>query len=77
MQSMNEITMGMTPQERKAYLDHQSMRAAQEVERMSSIIAGAKTYKARLVDEILKSRPGVWTKEYLQSRSLSYLERIA
>lgn len=77
MQGINEITTGMTPQERDAYLDHQRMRAMEEVERQRAIIEQNKARKARLIDEIQKARPGVWTREFLQSKSLSYLERIA
>ena len=78
MQGLNEITTGMTPQERQAYLDHQAMRARQEQERQESLIADHKRYKERLIESILKNRPGVvWTREQLQSRSVSFLERIA
>ena len=76
MQGINEITTGMTPQERQAYLDHQAMRARQEQERQEYLIEQNKAYKARLIQGILKNRPGVWTKEFLQARSIKYLEMI-
>lgn len=77
MQSMNEITMGMTPQERATYLEHQAMRAREEQERVKAEIEARKAYKAHLIERILKARPGVWTREELTGKSLSYIERIA
>ncbi len=48
MQSMNEIVMGMTPQEKQSYFDHMAMRAKEEEEYMQARIEERKAYKRRL-----------------------------
>jgi len=75
MQSMNEITMGMTPQERKAYLDHQAMRAREEEELVQVMIEERKAYKRILIEDILKQ--GRFTYDQLKNKSVRYLEAIA
>ena len=76
MQSINEIVIGMTSQEREDYLAHQSVRARQEVERQESLKPDRLVRKKKLIEDILKSRPGVWTREFLNNKSIGYLERI-
>jgi len=53
------------------------MRAREEEERVQVMIEERKAYKRILIEQILKERPGVFTREQLAGRSLSYLERIA
>ncbi len=74
MQSMNEIVMGMTPQEKQIYFDHMAMRAKEEEEYMQARIEERKAYKRRLIADVLKYRPGEFTEEELKHKSVRALE---
>ncbi len=74
MQSMNEIVMGMTPQEKQIYFDHMAMRAKEEEEYMQARIEERKAYKRRLIADVLKYRPGEFTEEELKRKSVRALE---
>lgn len=75
-QNLSQIVTGMTPQEKDKYFRHLSMRAKQEVEREESLKQDRLARKKKLIEDILKSRPGVWTREFLNNKSIGYLERL-
>ena len=76
MQSMNEIVIGMTPQEKQIYLEHMAMRARQDEEYMQARIEEHKAYKKRLIADVLKYRPGEFTEEELKHKSVRALEYL-
>lgn len=75
-QSMNEIVIGMNPAEKKVYLDHMAMRARQEEEYMKTRIEEHKSYKARLIADVLKYRTNDFTEEELKKMSIKRLEYL-
>jgi len=75
-QSINQIVIGMNPQEKKIYLDHMAMRARQEEEYMQTRIEEHKSYKARLIADVLKYRPADFTEEQLKKMSVKALEYL-
>lgn len=73
--NINDITMGMTPQEKGIYFDHMEKRHREEAEKLDTEKARLKTYKDSLIKDILKYRND-FTYEELIGKSIRTLERI-
>ncbi len=73
--SINEITIGMTPQEKEIYFAHQEKRHREENEKLDLEKAQLKTYKESLIEDILKHNPS-FSREELQKMTTRTLERI-
>jgi hypothetical protein len=73
--NINEITLGMTPQEKEIYFSHMEKRHREEAEKVELERQQLKTYKESLIEDILKSKPGSDI-EYLKKLSVRSLERI-
>ena len=73
--NMNDITMGMTPQEKETYFKHQEKRHQEEAEKVDAEKAKLKTYKNDLIRDILKDRKD-FTYAELAKKSVRTLERI-
>lgn len=73
--NINEITMGMTPQEKEIYFEHQEKRHQEEAEKLDAEKVRMRDYKERLIEDILKYRND-FTYEELVKKSVRALERI-
>lgn len=73
--SINEITMGMTPQEKEVYFKHQEKRHQEEAEKLDAEKARMRDYKENLIEDILKDRND-FTYEELARKPIRTLERI-
>ena len=73
--NINEITIGMTPQEKEIYFAHQEKRHREEAEKLELEKANLKTYKEVLIEDILKDKPN-FSREDLQRLTTRTLERI-
>ena len=73
--NINEITMGMTPQEKDIYFAHQEKRHREEVEKLEQEKAQLRAYKESIIQDILKSNIN-FTYEELKRMSIRTLERI-
>ncbi|MBQ8766095.1 MAG: hypothetical protein IJZ16_04765 [Clostridia bacterium] len=73
--NINEITMGMTPQEKDIYFAHQEKRHREEAEKLECEKAQLRAYKESLIEDILKSNCN-FTYEELKRMSIRTLERI-
>ena len=73
--NINEITMGMTPQEKDIYFAHQEKRHREETEKLESEKAQLRAYKESIIQDILKSNSN-FTYEELKRISIRTLERI-
>lgn len=73
--NINEITAGMTPQEKEIYFQHQEKRHREEQEKIEQEKAQLRAYKEMLIDDILKSGAN-FTYTELKSKSIRTLERI-
>lgn len=73
--NINEITMGMTPQDKDIYFQHQEKRHREEQEKIEFEKEQLKTYKEKLIEDILKSNKN-FTYEELKRMSIRTLERI-
>ena len=73
--NINEITLGMTPQEKEIYFSHMEKRHREEAEKVELERQQLKTYKESLIEDILKNKPGSDI-EYLKKLSVRSLERI-
>lgn len=73
--NINEITMGMTPQEKDIYFAHMEKRHREEQEKIQLERAQLRTYKESLIEDIMKSNPDSDI-EYLKKLSVRSLERI-
>lgn len=69
------ITAGMTPQDKEIFFKHQEMRHRQEAEKLEQEKQALLSYKQRLIEDVLKSRPDL-DPGYVKSMSLRTLERI-
>ena len=69
------ITTGMTPQEKDVFFKHQEMRHKQEAEKVECEKEALKSYKQKLVADVLKSRPEL-NPEDVKRMSIRTLERI-
>ena len=73
--NINEITAGMTPLEKELYFAHQEKRHKEEAEKVELEKAQLKTYKEKLIEDILKDNEN-FTYEELKRMSIRTLERI-
>ena len=73
--NINEITMGMTPQEKDIDFAHQEKRHREEVEKLEQEKAQLRAYKESIIQDILKSNSN-FTYEELKRMSIRTLERI-
>ena len=73
--NINEITMGMTPQEKEIYFAHQEKRHREEAEKIELEKAQLKAYKESLIEDIMKHNPNA-DYEALKKMTTRTLERI-
>lgn len=73
--NINEITAGMTQPEKDIYFQHQEKRHREEAEKIEHEKAQLKTYKEKLIEDILKDNNN-FTYEELKRMSIRTLERI-
>ena len=73
--NINEITMGMTPQEKEIYFAHQEKRHREEAEKVQAERERLQVYKQSLIEDILKMKPNA-NREELQRMTTRTLERI-
>lgn len=73
---INEITMGMTPQEKEIYFKHMEKRHREEAEKVQDERDRMKAYKESLIEDILKHNPDSDV-EKLRKLTIRSLERIA
>lgn len=73
--NINEITMGMTPQEKDIYFAHQEKRHREEAEKLELEKAHLRAYKERLIMDILE-RNKHFSYEELKTKSIRTLEMI-
>lgn len=74
--NINEITAGMTPQEKEIYFNHMEKRHREEAEKLEAEKAHLKAYKQSLIEDILRSKPD-FPIDKLQRMTTRTLERIA
>lgn len=74
--NINEITMGMTPQEKEIYFAHQEKRHREEAEKLEAERERLKAYKQSLIEDIIKHKPD-YPLDQLQRMTTRTLERIA
>lgn len=73
--NINEITMGMTPQEKEIYFAHMEKRHREEAEKVQAERERLQAYKQSLIEDILNSNPNA-KREDLQKLTTRTLERI-
>lgn len=73
--NINEITAGMTPQDKEIYFAHQEKRHREEQEKIELEKAQLKAYKEMLIEDILEHNKN-FTYEELKKKSIRTLERI-
>ena len=73
--NINEITMGMTPQEKEIYFAHMEKRHREEAEKVQNEREHLKAYKESLIEDILRSKPNADV-EKLRKMTTRSLERI-
>lgn len=73
--NINEITMGMTPQEKEIYFKHMEKRHAEEAEKVEDEKRRLRSYKESLIEDILKIKPD-YPVEKLIGKTTRTLERI-
>lgn len=73
--NINEICMGMTPQEKETYFKHMKKRHREEQEKIDSEKERMRDYKEHLIQDILKSRND-FTYDELKKKSIRSLEMI-
>ena len=73
--NINEITMGMTPQEKDIYFAHQEKRHREEVEKLEQEKVQLRAYKESIIQDILKSNSN-FTYEELKRMTIRTLEHI-
>lgn len=73
--NINEITSGMTPQEKEIYFAHMEKRHREEAERVQAEKERLKAYKESLIEDIMKSKPNADIEE-LRKMTIRSLERI-
>lgn len=61
--NFNEITRGMTPQEKEIFFRHMEKRDAEEAEKVEDEKLRLREYKESLINDILKLRPDYSRKE--------------
>lgn len=75
MTNINEITIGMTPQDKEIYFQHMEKRHREEAEKIELEKTQLRTYKENLVADILKDNV-MYTYDELMKMSVRTLERI-
>lgn len=73
--NINEITMGMTPQEKEIYFAHQEKRHREEAEKIEQEKAQLRAYKESLIEDIMRHNPNA-DYEALKRMTTRTLERI-
>lgn len=73
--NINDITNGMTPQEKETYFKHMEMRHKEEAEKINAEKEHLKAYKEKLIEDILKSRTD-FTYDELKKKPIRVLEMI-
>lgn len=73
--NINDVVMGMTPQEKDVYFAHMEKRHKEEQEKVELERAQTRAYKESLIEDIMKSKPDSDI-EYLKKLSIRSLERI-
>ena len=73
--NINEITMGMTPQEKDIYFKHQEKRHREEQEKIDLEKQQLRAYKETLIADIMKHNPNA-DYEALKRMTTRTLERI-
>lgn len=74
--NINEITMGMTPQEKNVYFKHMEKRHREDQERIQAERESNKTYREILIADILESDRNE-DLETLKKYSIRTLEMMA
>lgn len=74
--NINEIVMGMTPQEKEIYFMQLEENTRYELDKIEIEKQERKNYKASLIEDIIKWTNGKWTEAELQAKSIRTLERI-
>lgn len=69
------ITAGMTAQEKEIFFKHQEMRHREEAEKIEAEKEALKSYKQKLIEDVLKCRPDL-DPESVKRMSIRTLERI-
>lgn len=69
------VTAGMTPQEKEIFFKHQEMRHKEEAEKIELEKETLKSYKQKLIEDVLKCRPEL-DPEDVKRMSIRTLERI-
>lgn len=75
MTNLNEITIGMTLQDKDIYFTHQEMRHKQEQEKIDAEKQHLRAYKEHLIKDILETNSN-FTEDELRTKSIRTLERI-
>jgi hypothetical protein len=70
-----EITTEMTAQEKEIFFKHQEMRNREEAEKIEAEKESLKSYKQKLIEDVLKFRPEL-EPETVKRMSIRTLERI-
>ena len=73
--NINEITIGMTPQEKDIYFKHLEKRHREEAEKIAAEKEHLKAYKQILISDILRFNKN-FTYEELNRMSIRTLERF-
>lgn len=73
--NINEITMGMTPQEKEIYFAHQEKRHREEAEKIEQEKTQLRAYKESLIEDIMRHNPNA-DYEALKRMTTRTLERI-
>lgn len=74
--NINDIVMGMTPQEKEKYFVQLEKNTRYELDKVEIEKQERKNYKASLIEDIIKWTNGKWTKEQLMAKDTRTLERI-
>ncbi len=73
--NINDITMGMTPQEKDIYFKRMEKRHREEKEKLDAEKDMLKAYKEKLIEDILKCRND-FTYDELKNKPIRVLEMI-
>lgn len=73
--NINEITLGMTPQDKEIYFTHMEKRHREEQEKLEAERQQLRAYKQSLIEDIIKSNPNQ-NIDYLRKLTTRSLERI-
>ena len=75
---LNEVTAGMTPQEKEIYFAHMEKRHKEEAEKIQLERERTRAYKESLIQDILAKgyNHNRYTEEQLRSKSIRVLEMM-